>query len=126
MVSPTVSAPPARYRPSDRLKRRADFRRVQSSRKRAHTKHYLLVVAPKAGPQGRFGVTVTKKIGNAVARNRVKRVMREVFRRNRDLFPAADVVVIAKRGAPRLGYHEALAELRKASPALFRAAGDAS
>ncbi len=45
----------------------------------------------------RLGITVTKKIGNAVLRNRVKRLVRESFRRHKALFPAGlDVVFIAK------------------------------
>jgi ribonuclease P protein component len=57
---------------------------------------------------------VTKKVGTAVERNRVKRLVREVFRRNRDLFPEAmDVVCIAKKGAPELDYQRVRDELRR-------------
>lgn len=101
------------FRPTDRVKRRADFRRVQSAGRKIHTPHYVVAVLPR--PEGgptRLGITVTRKVAGAVGRNRVKRVMREVFRRNRELFPpACDVVVIAKEGAPSLGYPDALAEL---------------
>ena len=46
----------------------------------------------------RLGITVTRKVGNAVFRNRAKRVTREAFRRTRDgLPPGTDVVVIVKR-----------------------------
>lgn len=52
-------------------------------------------------PEGgtwRLGLAVTKKIGSAVRRNRVKRVLREFFRLNQtDMPPAVDVVVVAKR-----------------------------
>ena len=70
----------------------------------------------------RLGVTVTRKVGNAVQRNRIKRVVREVFRRNRDLFPPADVVFVAKRDAAAvLGYDEVLRQVKGASRALSRA-----
>lgn len=50
-------------------------------------------------------MTVTKKVGTAVERNRVKRLVRETFRKNRAHFPeGCDVVFIAKRGAPALRY----------------------
>jgi ribonuclease P protein component len=87
-----------------------------------HTPHFILMVLAGEGMERRFGVTVTKKVGTAVARNRVKRVMREVFRRNRRLFPqGADVVVIAKKGAPELGYAEALGEIDRAARGLSAA-----
>lgn len=60
----------------------------------------------------RIGITVTRKVGNAVQRNRVKRVVREVFRRNRERFPrGCDIVWIARDGAPDLGYDEVLSEV---------------
>jgi len=62
---------------------------------------------------------VTKKVGTAVQRNRIKRVVREVFRRNRSLFPAShDLVFIAKRGATEIGYESLLSELRRAAKKL--------
>jgi ribonuclease P protein component len=60
----------------------------------------------------RLGITVTKKTGNAVFRNRMKRLIREFFRRNKDLFPAGyDVVVMAKKSIPPLTYQETEREL---------------
>lgn len=75
--------------------------------------------------RARLGITVTKKVSStAVGRNRVKRVVREVFRKNRELFPpGCDVVVIAKRESPALGYGDVLAEVRDASPSMHRKAG---
>ncbi|MBX7191760.1 MAG: ribonuclease P protein component [Sandaracinaceae bacterium] len=106
---------PARLtlRPADRLKRREDFRRVQETGRKHHSPHFLVVVLVRddQGP-ARIGITVTKKVGNAVQRNRVKRLVREVFRRERARFPeGCDVVFIAKNGAPALGYAEVLAEV---------------
>ena len=62
---------------------------------------------------------MTKKVGTAVQRNRIKRMVREVFRRNRSLFPPAhDLVFIAKRGAPGIDYHSLLQELQLAAKKL--------
>jgi ribonuclease P protein component len=113
------------YPRSERLRRRPDFLRVQRDGARVHTPHYVVVVLPRTEGDGvrRLGITVTKKVANAVGRNRVKRVVREVYRKNRDLFPeGCDIVVMAKSGAPELGYHEAVAELAKVSGPLARAA----
>lgn len=101
------------FRPTDRLKQRPDFRRVQGSGRKIHTPHFVLAVSPRHddGPT-RLGITVTRKVASAPGRNRIKRVMREVFRLHRELFPqGSDVVVIAKDGADALGFAEVLAEI---------------
>jgi ribonuclease P protein component len=110
---------------SDRLKRRADFERVQGAGRKVHSARFLFLVLPRedAGTVARLGLTVTRKVANAVGRNRIKRVMREVFRKNRALFPSGcDVVVIAKDRAPGLGYEDTRREVEESSPALHRAA----
>jgi ribonuclease P protein component len=62
---------------------------------------------------------VTKKVGTAVQRNRIKRVVREVFRRNRQLFPQShDFVFIAKRGSTGIDYASLLNELYRAAKKL--------
>lgn len=71
----------------------------------------------------RLGITVTRKVAGAVGRNRVKRVLREVFRRNHDLFPdACDLVIIGKSGAPELGYEAVRSELARVRGPLVGAA----
>jgi len=100
-------------RPTDRLKRRDEFKRTQDQGKKHHTRHFLVIVLPR-GDEGppRIGVTITRKVGNAVQRNRVKRLVREVFRRERARFPdGCDVVFIAKDGSPDLRYDQVLAEI---------------
>ena len=111
-----LSGDTQRFRSVDRLKKRYEFRRVQLSGRRIHTPHFLVVVQANALPNTRLGITVTKKVGTAVERNRIKRVVREVFRRNRFLFPAShDVVFIAKRDAKGITYQTLLAELQRAA-----------
>ena len=63
--------------------------------------------------ESRFGFSVSRRVGNSVVRNRVKRRLREFVRLNRrELAVARDFVVIAKPGAARLSYAELVAELR--------------
>jgi ribonuclease P protein component len=121
-ASGTTGAPsdkPQRFQRGDRLKKRYEFRRAQLSGRRIHTPHFLIVVQPNALRNTRLGITVTKKVGSAVERNRIKRVVREVFRRNRELFPAShDLVFIAKRGSAGIDYGSLLSELNRAAKKL--------
>jgi ribonuclease P protein component len=68
------------------------------------SRHFVVLVAPRfqgrPGDAPRLGITASRRVGSAVARNRVKRLIRETFRRNRGSFPAeSDVVVIARDGS---------------------------
>jgi ribonuclease P protein component len=56
-------------------------------------------------------VITTKRLGKAVERNRVKRLLREFFRQHKGILPPQDIVIIAKKGAAHLHYAEVLAEL---------------
>jgi ribonuclease P protein component len=102
-----------------RLRKRREFLAVQSVGRAIHGR-YFLVVAVAASPscarlpadaEGRVGITVSKKVGSAVKRNRIKRLVREYLRRH-EFAPALDVVVIAKRSAGAVGgYREVARDL---------------
>jgi ribonuclease P protein component len=117
-----------RFSRSDRLLQTRDFQRVSREGKRRVSRHFVVLVASRAEVSGvtgrarhdrpRLGVTVSRKVGGAVQRNRVKRHVREWFRRARWSLGAAegdrsplDVVVIARRGADALGGGDVAQEL---------------
>jgi ribonuclease P protein component len=96
-----------------RLRRHVEFVRAQRLGRRVGTPHFTLLVAeqPRPSRAARLGVVVTRKIGDAVRRNRVKRLCRECFRLWPELFPAGvDLIVIARGGAHELGLAEVRAE----------------
>jgi ribonuclease P protein component len=91
---------------ADRLHRSAEFLRLQRNGVRFQSPHFV-VYAGKLDHEperSRLGVTVSRRIGNAVARNRVKRRVREFFRKamRAELPPQASIVVIARGGAAGL------------------------
>ena len=97
-----------------RIRKRSDFIAVQGTGRKIHTKYFLVLVAKRG--TGRVGITVTKKTGNAVTRNRLKRLVREFVRQARSdegawLPPDRDVVVIAKSSAAGRSYAEVAADL---------------
>lgn len=84
-----------------RLRRRQEFVSVQSSGRKVHGKLFLAIVVETsvAAPVGRVGLTVTKRIGNAVIRNRIKRRARDWLRRHGWVPAGRDVVLVAKDAA---------------------------
>jgi len=84
-----------------RLRRRAEFIAVQSGGRKLHGRHVLALAKHQDLPVGRLGITVTKKVGNAVVRNRIKRLLREWLRLHGWVPPGWDVVLVAKDSAAR-------------------------
>ena len=86
-----------------RLRRRADFVTVQSQGTKLHGRHVLALARKRDEPllPGRLGLTVTKKVGNAVVRNRIKRMLREWMRLHGWVPAGWDVVLVAKDSAAR-------------------------
>ena len=97
---------------SEKLLNREEFVNLNRSGKRHHTRHFVLIFKKNGLSFARLGITVSKKTGNAVQRNRIKRLIREFFRLHRDQFPKGfDIVIAAKRHAISINYSDLTEEL---------------
>ena len=85
-----------KFRPAQRIRRHADFQDVYKHGSRFSGRYYTLFTKPNGLAVGRLGIAATKRLGGAVVRNRAKRLIREVFRRN-DIAPGFDIIVVPRR-----------------------------
>jgi ribonuclease P protein component len=99
-----------------RLQRRSSFLAAQQNGRRVSGRNLVVYAIPRLEtPKAatRLGVTVSKKVGTSVVRNRVKRWIRESYRRMQQVAPAGlDLVVIARPTAAAASYEAASHELR--------------
>jgi ribonuclease P protein component len=89
---------------AERLLKRGEFQAVSRQPSlRLRTDHFLLLLRQSPLPHARLGLAVSRKVGSAVARNRVRRRLRECFRHHKHrLPPGTDLIVIASPGAAEL------------------------
>lgn len=99
----------------ERLRRRADFLRCYREGRRRHGELVVLHTLANGRQGPRLGLTVGRKVGGAVVRNRVKRRVREIYRRwsERSRLPALDLVVHAKPSAGSASFAELERELER-------------
>ena len=95
-----------------RLRRSADFAALRSSRGRLGVRCFQLRYAPNVLGMARLGLAISKQVSRrAVERNRLKRLVRESFRRVRHRLPAVDVVVMARAQAAGMEGAQLLAQI---------------
>jgi len=97
---------------TDRLRKRREFLLVYEVKRVFFFRLFVIYVKPNELGKHRLGITVSKKVGCSVVRSRVKRVIREAFRRSRSVIPGSfDIVVNAKKGASEMKLKDALESL---------------
>jgi ribonuclease P protein component len=96
----------------ERIRKRQDYLRIYQQGVRSYSAHFTIITCRNQAGIRRLGMTVSKKAGNAVQRNRIKRLLREFFRLNKSRLPASqDIVIIAKRGILPMMYRDVCTEL---------------
>ena len=96
----------------NRIKKRQDYLAVQNRGLRLRTPHFYVYVSAGQYTFSRLGITASRRVGNAVVRNRVKRLVREYFRLNMANLPdGLDVSIIARSGAGRLNLGDVVGEM---------------
>jgi ribonuclease P protein component len=102
-----------RFPKEARIRRRFEYRSLQREGRRFHAPHFVILYRPGCTARSRVGITVSRRVGNAVIRNRVKRWVREFSRQNMGLWPTVwDYVVIARPSAGRIEHPVVDRELR--------------
>ena len=120
MTQATNTTPPIQT-----LTKRADFLAANSGTRNARA-GFVLLTRPNGGQGIRYGITVTKKIGNAVVRNRMKRRFRELLRAALPVQGLADHdhVLIGRAGGVERDFHLMADELAKALERAREGRGD--
>lgn len=96
------------------LKNSRDFRRVIEDGNREILETITVYRLPNQTTETRIGISVTKKVGGSVERNRIKRRIREAARKNASLLPPGeDIVFVARRNMASAGYAEVERDIRR-------------
>ena len=99
----------------DRIRRSEDYREIMMKGRKIRTPHFVIRWRENTLGIPRLGISVSKKVGNSCARNRVKRRLREYFRHNRHkLSGCMDLVIVAAQGSSDLDTRKIFEELDRA------------
>ena len=104
-----------------RIVRPCDYQTLYKTGRRVHSERFVLFGRENAMGCPRLGITVSRKVGNAVVRNRIKRLFREIFRKSRGEIPGRfDIVVNARPDCAGASYEELRREFLAAAQRVCR------
>jgi ribonuclease P protein component len=121
-----VAPPSLRFPKTVRLRTKREFDRVYAAKCKAADGTLLMFVQPNGLAHPRIGLSVSRKVGNAVVRNRVKRLLREAFRLTQHELPAGWDLVVIPLAPDRASLSAYQTSLRKLSQKLSRRATPSS
>jgi ribonuclease P protein component len=92
---------------SESLKKNSDFQKVYRNGRSVANRLLVMYILENQTERNRFGISVSKKVGNSVIRHHITRLLRESYRLHEDMFNSGlDIVVIARNAACSATYHE--------------------
>ena len=97
-----------------RLLKRGDFLPKREKARKIQTKNFTIICSEKREGGPRLGIVASRRVGNAVARNRIKRLVREFFRLNRGEMDGTEDIIVIARSKARIGrYSDVKEELKR-------------
>ena len=100
------------FRKHEKIRRKKEYLTIYREGRRSYSGNFTIITSSNISGFRRLGITVGKKAGDAVRRNRIKRLLREYFRLNKlRLSASQDIVIMAKKNIPRLSYRDVCKEL---------------
>lgn len=110
---------------ADRILIRPDFLQLSKFGNKLQNRHFIAVFKTGSFDRSRIGITVSKRVGGAVTRNRLKRLVREYFRLNKHSFTGyLDINIIAKKEAAELLSKEIFVSLQDIFDQIARRCGN--
>jgi len=108
-----------RYGPQERIRKKKDFSDLYKKGSCARGKYFNLIFLPNGLGHSRMAAVTSKKVGNAVERNRIRRRARDLYRRNKDLLAyPVDILLIAKKDIKDATWQDLLLRYRSAVEAI--------
>jgi ribonuclease P protein component len=99
----SVSLARCTFTKADRIRTSKEYKTLSKYGDRHYSDYFVIISRKRQQPNARLGITVSKKVGKAVTRNRIKRIIREYFRLNRQFLPGRlDINILARQTSGRL------------------------
>lgn len=96
----------------ERIRNKIDYTRVYQRGRRGYSTHFTWIIYDSPTDVSRLGITAGRKVGKAVKRNRIKRLLREFFRLNKPRLPEGrDIVIMVRPRTPFMTYADVFKEL---------------
>lgn len=105
----------------ERIRKKREFQNIYKRGKRINSKYFTAIYLPNNWEFSRLGISVSKSLGRAVKRNKAKRWIRELFRRNKELFKKPiDVIFIPKKSILEANWQDLQKDYRELISNIFK------